>query len=375
MDLAEFDIEFLAQKLSENPQSPLFARLADIYLGKEQTVEALQLCDEGVKIFPRYYAGHLVLGKIHLALKEYSKARTAFEQALILSPFNASIVSLISSIPNEPDASTRTTDENYFTPPAEGAAEQVQSEHAIETQAAEPHFESPTAEEMGFTQSVTEIDAAIAAEPQVAVPVSGKTFPTFDEYFAQNQSQGTAGSVSTLDEYLSGSVVAPVVQEENISEDAATPESQNENVAVEPEAEPLPQEEVTPPEHQEPEPVFTSPEQAQLFAEMTGEQPAMEEPSESSANIDELAEKLQNVERIVPQENYQPQSQPEEETQSYETNMVTPTLAEIYASQGEFNAAIQAYEILMFSQPAKAAEFQARIRELQQKQMEKDGLI
>ena len=41
MEFEEFDIEFLAQKMAENPQSPLFARLADLYIGKEQVVEAI----------------------------------------------------------------------------------------------------------------------------------------------------------------------------------------------------------------------------------------------------------------------------------------------------------------------------------------------
>ena len=100
--------------------------------------------------------------------------------------------------------------------------------------------------------------------------------------------------------------------------------------------------------------------------------------SPASLDIDSLAEKLQSAEKIVPQENYQPQNPVPKETQddqAYETDAVTPTLAEIYASQGEYRAAIQAYEILMFSVPAKGADYQARIRQLQQMQMEKDGLI
>lgn len=47
MQLEEFDIEFLALKMSENPQSMLFARLADLYLTKEQPVEAMKLLEEG----------------------------------------------------------------------------------------------------------------------------------------------------------------------------------------------------------------------------------------------------------------------------------------------------------------------------------------
>ncbi len=97
-----------------------------------------------------------------------------------------------------------------------------------------------------------------------------------------------------------------------------------------------------------------------------------------TTDIGSLAEKLQGAERIVPKEDYTPKTPAPKETtddQAYETDAVTPTLAEIYASQGEYRAAIQAYEILMFSQPAKGGEFQARIRELQKLQMEKDGLL
>ncbi|MEW5799022.1 MAG: hypothetical protein AB1728_08425 [Bacteroidota bacterium] len=372
MDTSEFDIEFLTQKLSENPQSPLFARLADLYIAKEQTVEALQLCEEGIKTYPQYYAGYVVLGKTHLALKEYSKARSAFERAHDLSPFNHAITQLIASIPDKPDESTRTTDENYFTPSTEQQQQveeslpvtQVQEQVETVQPAPELQFESPTAEEMGFTQSAEEIDTAALAEQQIPAPQTGNKFPPFDEYFAQNQSQVTAGPVSTLDEYLGGSTSPSVQQTEFVSESSAT---------IEPVS--LPDENITPQTHEEPEAVFSSPEQAQLFAEMMGEQTAGETSPESSPDIGDLAEKLQNVERIVPEENYQSQLPQNEETQSYESEMVTPTLAEIYASQGEYNAAIQAYEILMFSQPAKAPEFQRRIQELQRKQMEKEGLI
>lgn len=370
MDMTEFDIEFLTQKISESPQSPLFARLADLFIAKDKTIEALQLCEEGVKTHPQYYAGYIVLGKIHLALKEYSKARTAFQQAHDLSPFNRTIETLIASVPDKPDESTRTTDENYFAPSGEQPqTEQVQEpvqlqEETVQPSPAEPQFESPTAEEMGFTQSADEIDTAISPEPQTPVQSSGEKFPSFDDYFAQHQSQISAGPVSTLDEYLDGAAQQTVQHNEFVP---------GESVVDEP-ISPA-EEEVPARAHEEPEAVFSSPEQAQLFAEMMGEQTEREPSRGSSSDIGELAEKLQNAERIKPEENYQQQSFPGEEGQSYESEMVTPTLAEIYASQGEFNAAIQAYEILMFSQPAKAAEFQKRIQDLQQKQMEKDGLL
>lgn len=354
MDITEFDIEFLALKLSENPQSPLFARLADLYLEKGQTVEALHLCEEGVRLFPDYYAGHLVLGKIHLALQEYSKARAALHRALELSPFNQVAQLLLSSLPAQPDESVRTTDETYFAPVQEQTAEvEVQPSADIPEQTVEPPYESMSAEEISFPQPVV--------ESTPISPSSEQGFVTFDEYVAQHASELPTQPSTTLDEYLGDSPPIQQTQEPMIEE---LPTAEQETSPIEPLA-----------QQSEPEIIFTSPEQAQLFAEMMGEEAAQQEPQQTAPSIDELAEKLQNAERIVPAEDYQPTPLPETVENENTMGMVTPTLAEIYASQGEYNAAIQAYEILVFSQPAKAAEFQKRIQELQRLQMEKEGLV
>lgn len=366
METLEFDIEFLAQKLTENPSSPLFARLADLYLQREQTVEALKLCEEGIALYPEYYAGHIVLGKIHAALKEYSKARAAFEAARALSPFNHTIDQLIRSTPDQPDASVRTTDENYF---AESESAHTDASADPETMPAaaadEPApFEMPTAEEMGFSQhseqpksEPSEGEQYSPEQPSGAGEQAGGAFPSYDEYAAQHQHRAGERPSQSLDEYLKSAGVPSKTEEQPVSP------------STEPE---IPQ------TSDEPEIVFSSPEQAQLFAEMTGEMPSDEPAVPSGTDIDGLAERLQNVERIIPQENPAPvetSGTETEGTESFGTDMVTPTLAEIYASQGEYNAAIQAYEILMFSHPGKTAEFQQRVRELQQLQMEKDGLV
>lgn len=359
MDTSEFDIEFLALKLSENPQSPLFARLADLYLGKEQTVEALKLCEEGIPLYPNYYAGHLVEGKIHLALKEYSKARTALEKARKLSPFNQIIPALLSSIPKQPDESTRTTDENYFVTPEEQTPAEISAEAEVSPLTIKAQNETLPAEESVVAQPEFE------ESPPPRMPE--KTYMTFDEYNSQHSDEMSARPVMTLDEYLSSSLSSQPAQEQPATEEKTfTPLASTEMESAAQSAPPASAQTA------EPEPVFASPEQAQLFAEMMGEA----SPPPASPSIDELATKLQNAERIVPAENYQPQHPTPISTEEQATpGMVTPTLAEIYASQGEYNAAIQAYEILQFSQPDKAGEYQKRIRELQQQQMEKEGLI
>lgn len=408
MEFEEFDIEFLALKMAENPHSMLFARLADLYVGKDQPAEAMPLLEEGIKNFPEYYAGYIVLGKAHLAFKEYSRAQSAFEKALSLSPFNQTAAKLLVSVPNKPDESTRTTDENYFVPPA--ALQSVETEQGAAVSEVPSQFDSfsdpdPTnqfAAETGGEPSLleqlqAEEDARLKAEAESGLqspfdqqdvdagtfsygsepetsPISSEPFPSYDEYFAQNQSRINTQDPISLDEHLITELnVTPSFSEDRSPVPAAADDPFVPSVAapafVQPES------------HDEPEPVFANPEQAALFAQMNAlnEEFAEETPAApASFDIDSLAEKLQSAEKIVPKENYQPQNpvpKDSQDDQAYETDAVTPTLAEIYASQGEYRAAIQAYEILMFSVPAKGADYQARIRQLQQMQMEKDGLI
>jgi len=373
MEFEEFDIEFLAQKISDNPQSPLFARLADLYVNKGQTVEAIKLAEEGVKIFPRYCAGYLVLGKAHLALKEFSQAISAFEKAKELSPFNQTVVKLLQSVPNKSDESTRTTEENYFISQPSSMENQPE---AIQETFVEEQPPTPAVSENQFSMSPDEISGSIYDQPMIQSAVvhqeeyvpqkSGEPFPSFDEYFAENQQRITAGAEKKLDDYLNESSEEQSIPTSRDIDPTIFTNTNFETSSIEPET------------HIEPEVVYSSPEQAQLFAEMAREELQSREENTQQSDLDSLTEKLQSAEKIVPQENYQSQTplpDTTQEEQVYETDAVTPTLAEIYASQGEFRAAIQAYEILMFSQPAKGGEFQQRIRELQQKQMEKDGLI
>ena len=115
MDLSEFDIDFLSQKLSDNPQSPLFARLADLYLSKNQSSEALKLCEAGVQVFSSYATGYVVLGKCYLSLNENSKARLAFSQALHFAPFNQVARKLLDEIPLSADESLPVANEEPTT--------------------------------------------------------------------------------------------------------------------------------------------------------------------------------------------------------------------------------------------------------------------
>ena len=357
MDLSEFDIDFLSQKLSDNPQSPLFARLADIYLSKNQASEALKLCEAGVQVYSSYSTGYVVLGKCYLALNENSKARLAFSQALHLAPFNQVARTMLDEIPfaaeeplaapsaeeppvtasQEPAAETAGITPEYSTPPEpqETSADSIgvtpefsalpeTPEPAAETVEAAPGFPAvpedaaQTIELPEPQQHVEEIPPAHVYENPLPQAVSSagepEVLPGVEEYVQQKSDAMAAEKLISLDEYLAG--VVPVLPSAPPPVPAAAP------AAVPP--------------------------------------PAPE--------IDSIAAQLETAERIMPPKPEPAPPQPE--SAPLDSTVITPTLAEIYASQGEYGAAIQAYEILLFSKPGERERFEKRIKELQAKLFE-----
>jgi hypothetical protein len=91
--------------------------------------------------------------------------------------------------------------------------------------------------------------------------------------------------------------------------------------------------------------------------------------TESEDNFGAIAAQLEQAGRIVPNEPEPVAPMRPDEAMTFESNIVTPTLAEIYASQGEYGAAIQAYEILMLSKPEDRERFERRIQELYQMEL------
>jgi len=304
MDLSEFDIDFLSQKLSDNPQSPLFARLADIYLSKNQSSEALKLCEAGVQSYSSYATGFVVLGKCYLALNENSKARLAFSQALHLAPFNQVARKLLEEIPfaaEEPagGVTEETAVENSPLPETPPAAEDAPQQYSMPEQIAEPPAIEPEAAET--LPAADEIPQAHVYENTPAEietpPAESAELPGVDDYIQQHFDKLAGVNLVSFDEYLNGAVAAPA----------------------------------PPP-----------------------------------AEIDSIAAKLEIAPRIVPPEPEPPKSAPAEPS-PLDSTVITPTLAEIYASQGEYGAAIQAYEILLLSKPGERERFEKRIKELQAK--------
>ena len=78
----------LEKACSQNPDAPLFARLADLYLHRGMVHRALALCEEGCERFPDYIAGYMILSKCYEAQEKFEEARIAMDRALRLDPEN-----------------------------------------------------------------------------------------------------------------------------------------------------------------------------------------------------------------------------------------------------------------------------------------------
>jgi tetratricopeptide (TPR) repeat protein len=212
MDRDELDIEHLSARLNENPDSPLFARLAEMYLTRRRLGDALALCEKGVTVHPTYAGGQIVLGKCYRELGRVTKARSAFHRALDLAPYNTVVQHLLVTLP---DAEEGDAEEERQT---RETADPV----AAETTAADERMPDTAKQSDEVSGTAGEGEAEQSGEPSQTEEVpSFDPFPTFEEYL---QLHPVSGTVMTLEEYLKGQqapAAAPQAPQEPAS-DAGT---------------------------------------------------------------------------------------------------------------------------------------------------------
>jgi tetratricopeptide (TPR) repeat protein len=97
-ELAQERIKSLEQRLTLEPQSPLFARLASHYLQVGRVKDALRLCDDGLAHYPFYTTAHLIKGKALAELGMMAEAKHEYEVVHEFLPTNETIARLASSV-------------------------------------------------------------------------------------------------------------------------------------------------------------------------------------------------------------------------------------------------------------------------------------
>lgn len=155
-EIAEQRIQSLERLLTSQPNSPLFAQLADFYIEAGRAQDALRLCDRGLAHHPFYTTGHLIKGKALLALNMKSEARREFELVHESFPLNESLAQTLSQIP-QGEEETLTAP-----PPPESEAREEAPAPPV---ADEPQAETPPAEAVSDQQFTEPETMAPAAEP------------------------------------------------------------------------------------------------------------------------------------------------------------------------------------------------------------------
>lgn len=94
----EKDIEQLKTRLKEQPKSLLFTRLADAYRKAGDVVSAIELCTNGITIFPTYTTAQILLGRCYLEQQKYSEAIDAFTAVCRLDRRNQVAMKMLADV-------------------------------------------------------------------------------------------------------------------------------------------------------------------------------------------------------------------------------------------------------------------------------------
>jgi tetratricopeptide (TPR) repeat protein len=400
-------ITSLEERLSKEPQSPLFARLASHYLQAGRAEDALRLCDEGLSHYPFYSTAHLIKGKALVELKMMAEAKREFQVVHELLPNNEAVARLQASIDLGPSAGigaavaeevaagtaaplveTAPPEEEAAiagppaaaqekTPPHEALAEEQpaappeardfafgapveaappveQPPEEVPSSPAEPQaeFEAGQGEEQPMAEASAEEPLAPAEEVSATEAPGGETRqpPSWQEAFSQ------------LDQPAQG-----------VEEPAVSEQTQEENPfaafgAEAPAAEGILEEEAFDAFAARKRMEYFGSEDTLALDDYLGSGSTAASPAEDANGIEDIAEKLKTPKKITPVINFTdkaPRPASEADTPA-STGFVTPTLAEIYVKQGWYDDAIKAYRTLAANKPGEREKFEQRIAEIEE---------
>jgi tetratricopeptide (TPR) repeat protein len=174
----------LEQRLAKEPQSPLFARLADYYLQVGRANDALRLCDDGLALYPYYTTAHLIKAKVLVQLGMTAEAGHAYETVREFLPTNESVLRLTSVLDRAPsqEQGVSETIEGIVEPepPQAPVQERIVVEEAQPTAIEEPP--APPAEVASAQEPIAIEEPLIQAEEPQPVETA-EAGPATDDSF------------------------------------------------------------------------------------------------------------------------------------------------------------------------------------------------
>ena len=394
------NLETLQVLLQQNPDSLTFARVADALNRRGRLDEAIQVCEEGVKRHPSYVTGHLVLGKCYLQKKLYDQAEKEFKRVLLFDPKYLAAHQCLAELMREMGWDN-TSEMSYRKilnfDPLDDKVKAILEDFARKADTADPEdleaadntpaFKAPEANiplttvpisdddllAMTSTPEVPDIDFHAIAETrpfettEIFKPEGDFSEPEFDSESEPESSEQAAGNdtealqLSDAEQEKFSSILDDIFNDEGVDlapgQSAAQPPSEGESIADDDEIE-------------EPPPVQPKP--SQLVRRSATRPPTRpgSHPIDLDMNFDDdEPEEPQTVAVArVPAPTAAPPPRPEQpaapppqrpqtlsrrilSSSSPRDRIVTPTLGEIYAAQGQYAKAIGVFELLSRKDP------------------------
>lgn len=117
----------LTDKIQTHPNPILYARLAELYKADNEIEKTIQICQAGIKAFPKYGGTYLVLGQIYIEKQKWDEALSQLEKSVELDKYNYMALKLLAQVymqANRPaDAARKLEDILYFAPGDEAILE------------------------------------------------------------------------------------------------------------------------------------------------------------------------------------------------------------------------------------------------------------
>ncbi len=425
----EENIQYLEARLRDNPKSLHFARLADYYLKQGRIDEAIQLCLEGINHHPSYVTGNFILAKAYLAKGEREKAEAEYKKVLThdqqylaahrelgdlmaktgwenkaimhyktilrIDPLDEETRQMLRSVSGEGRIATPTVGKKKI--------EEIPSPETEKTTdiGGEPEEDWSKELEDVFSTEKTEHAEEATTPPHDGTPES----PTVELPELEGKKEDVEEPI-TLD-------LPQDLAEEKTSEETSPPSAESQLIGDEPVFEPMEgqttEDMETPVPQKEPEPETKSDERefsfdiADVATEMDDTEEKQEDlsedtlldvgdmPPETRTEETPLApetmpdtESEEEVPRETPSEDDTSETpltaaEPESEAKApkpeagaaseekKETKIVSPTLGEIYAAQGQYAKAIKIYETLINNNPKEESRYREKIDALKKK--------
>jgi len=160
-------IPSLEAKLSNNPKSPTFARLASYYLIEGNAQKAVDVCVAGLRFFPNYATAHLILGRAYEALGRTVEAMIEFRKVHRAVPENETVGTLLNSVERR--------EQEAFKAFAEERANKLRERRNTLTLEAYAHQEQSSNEHTGdfLLQRLHESRRAAPPQPSITRPIDG----------------------------------------------------------------------------------------------------------------------------------------------------------------------------------------------------------